>query len=162
MITQSALHQLFTYNKKTGQLFWKERQSSSCLENSPAGFSIPNGYISIKIKQKRYSAHRLIYIYHFGKAPKYIDHINRIRNDNRIENLRPATISQNNHNANLRKDNGSGIKGVSFYKKLNKWIAYINVNKKRVHLGYFDFIDDAFNAVSKKRKELHGEYASNG
>lgn len=66
-----------------------------------------------------------------------VDHINENKTNNMISNLRWATNGQNHMNTKLSKNNTSGIKGVSFHKPLNKWIAHIMINGKNKHLGYF-------------------------
>lgn len=75
-----------------------------------------------------------------------VDHINRIKSDNRQCNLRLVDRSQNCANRRMFKNNTSGYVGVHFYKPYSKWLAHIRVNKKRIHLGYFDSIEDAINS----------------
>ena len=87
-----------------------------------------------------------------------IDHKNNIKLDNNVTNLRWATLQENSMNQKLRSNNTSKYKGVTFDKRCNKWMAYIRINGKLKHLGYFDNIDDAINARVKKAKEIFGEY----
>ena len=87
-----------------------------------------------------------------------IDHINCNVLDNRRCNLRFATSAENNQNRQLGKNNSSGIKGVYWRKRENKWNAQININKKRIHLGYYENLDDARDAIRESRIELHGEF----
>jgi hypothetical protein len=162
MLTQAELHSLFTYDSINGCLVWKERHSSSARAGTKAGFIVDRGYISIKINQKRHQAHRLIFMYHHGYYPFFVDHINRNPSDNRIENLRPADFSTNNHNAGKRKDNTSGFKGVAFHKRLRKWQASICINRKQIHIGYFDTASIAYDAACKAREHYHQEYACHG
>jgi len=154
-INKQQLRELFNY--RDGSLYWILSPRSGIPDGSIAGCLGGSGYISITVNRKAYKAHRLIFLYHYGYLPQYIDHINRIKTDNRVENLRCATKSQNGINAKLRKDNTSGIKGVSKFGK--KWIAFIKNNKKRIHLGTFEDIRDAETAVCKKRFEIYGEFA---
>jgi hypothetical protein len=88
-----------------------------------------------------------------------IDHINRIRTDNRKENLRLCNSSQNNINKHKDIRNKSGYKGVSWAKNSNKWRAGIGYNYKYIKLGYFDNIHEAARAYNQKAKELFGEFA---
>lgn len=88
-----------------------------------------------------------------------IDHVNQNGLDNRRTNLRHATKSQNRANVSLRKDNKSGYKGVSLLKSYGKWRAYIQKDKKLLHLGFFDTPQEAAIAYNKKAKELFGEFA---
>ncbi len=105
--------------------------------------------------KKVISMHRLI----MGvPKEKLVDHQNRNTLDNRKENLRICTRSQNL--MNQKRVNGtSKYKGVFWYKRHSKWNAYISFNKKRLHLGYFENEIDAAKAYDKKAKELFGEFA---
>lgn len=93
---------------------------------------------------------------HKGELP---DHISGDGLDNRRDNLRIATNSQNQANRSAPQNNTSGYKGVHFYKPLQKWVAYIRVNYKRHHLGYFTTPEDAHQAYCKAAKSFFGEYA---
>lgn len=87
-----------------------------------------------------------------------VDHLNRIRNDDRIENLRWATSSEQNQNqVYTRNDNTSGVRGVNWNKRSAKWNARIVVNGTQLHLGFFDDIRDAEAAYLAKRRELGRE-----
>ena len=88
------------------------------------------------------------------------DHVNGDRFDNRIENLRVATRSQNIMNTIIRKDNTSGFKGVTWHKCKKKWVSHIGFKKEFIHLGYFTDKIEAAKAYDSKAKELHGEFAS--
>lgn len=71
------------------------------------------------------------------------DHHNRNRLDNRRKNLIPCTVQENNRNSSMRSDNTSGVKGISWDKKCQKWLSYIKLDDKFERLGYFQNIDDA-------------------
>lgn len=102
------------------------------------------GYVYFNINKKRYKAHRLAWLYCYGEFPKYvIDHINRIRNDNRISNLRDVPQYINCKNQNLSKRNTSGNSCVYFVKDRNKYRVKITYEKKIHELGYFKNIEDA-------------------
>jgi hypothetical protein len=94
--------------------------------------------------------------------PGHLDHINCVRTDNRIANLRPATHTQNMHNQNLRKTNKSGHKGVSWCNKTKKWHSQCMFERKKYHLGKFENIEDAIQAVESFRNARHGEFANHG
>lgn len=105
---------------------------------------------------------KLIFIHHIIKGRKEgydIDHINGNRLDNRIENLRFATRSQNKMNAKVYKNNKLGLKGVHFVEKTHKFRASITLNKKKSMLGTFKTKEEAARAYDKKAKELFGEFA---
>lgn len=88
-----------------------------------------------------------------------VDHYNGDTLDNRRDNLRIATSSQNKANMNKPKTNTSGYKGVSWHKPLNKWRVQIKVMGVSMHIGYFNDVRDAANAYNDKAYELFGEYA---
>lgn len=155
-ITQKALHEYFSYDN--GNLIWKIRKGR-IAKGSIAGYKQKNGYIYLQLNRKMLRIHRLIFLMHHGYMPKEIDHINRIRDDNRIENLREVTRMQNCMNASLRKDNTTNIKGVSYSKRDNMWQAYININQKRIPLGHFKSLFDAC-CIRKSYENKHfGDYA---
>ena len=111
------------------------------------------GYIRVCINKKMYTATHIIWKLVTGEFPDgEIDHINRVRDDNRWENLRLTDRSGNTHNTNLRKDNTSGLKGVHPDTKWDfRWRASIQINNKRVHLGSFTTLLDA--AAARKSAE---------
>lgn len=89
-----------------------------------------------------------------------VDHKNRKKNDNRKENLREANTSKNQMNSDIQSNNTSGIIGVTWYKKYNKWLARINSeSNKRINLGYYVNFDDAIIARLKAEKEYYKEFA---
>ena len=126
------------YDCVDGYLF-KKRKDKSGLQ---IGTTDRYGYVRTKIKGGSYSVHRLIWIWHYGSTEgKFIDHINGVKDDNRIENLRLATNMENQHNRKVNKNSTSGIKGV--YSKRGKYVAQITVNSRRVHLGYYKTAKEA-------------------
>ena len=154
MITQDRLKELFSYDAETGHLIWK-KTGKGRPKSLLAGTEAPNGYIVINVDYKRYMAHRLVWLYHSGVLPeKDIDHINNNRADNRIENLREATRSENMQNEKkARSTNKNGLLGVS--KNNGRWRAQIELNYKRTHIGYFDTPEEAHAAYLAKKRELH-------
>jgi hypothetical protein len=118
------------------------------------------GYKQIEISGKKKFIHRLVaeaFIPNPENKP-CVDHINNIRDDNRIENLRWASINENNQNKSMSKYNTSGFKGVFFDKTKNKWRAEIGFNGKSIKIGRFDTKEEANNARVKKAKELFTNY----
>ena len=118
-----------------------------------------DGYVFVKIDGQRYSAHRLIFFMAHGYCPEYIDHVDGNGLNNKIENLRPATLSQNKANQKKYSSNTSGVKGVYWCKPKNAWIAQIAYNNKRRTLGKFETKDLAAEFVNLAREMLHGSYA---
>jgi hypothetical protein len=88
----------------------------------------------------------------------FVDHINNIKTDNRIENLRWATVKENIFNSKIGKNNTSGVKGVSYKKTRNKWVAQIKINGKVTHIGSFDNKEEAIKARLKKSIEIQGQF----
>jgi HNH endonuclease/AP2 domain len=155
-ITQELIRETFDY--QDGKLIWKKSKKTDVV-GKVAGAVGGRGYVDIKINGKIHKAHRLIYILHHGHAPEMIDHRDCDKTNNRIENLRPATVSQNVCNREAPANSTSGIKGVRFHQRDKKWIAYAKINGKQKHLGTFESVDAAAIAATAARKELHGEYA---
>lgn len=154
-LTQEMLHQFFTYDETTGNLIRKFKIGKA-IEGKASQCKDRDGYLVIGVNQKLYRAHRLVWLYHKGEWPKKdIDHINRIRDDNRIENLREVTKSQNRQNNAVTKASKSGVIGVWLHKGTNKWCSSIGIGGKNVYIGSFDTIEEAAAAYQAKKKKLH-------
>lgn len=161
MISKEYLISLINYNHDTGEFRWIKTGKGRRL-NGIAGTK-SHGYILITINGTRYPAHRLAWLYVHGSHPKdCIDHINGNRSDNRISNLRQATNMQNHWNTKLRSTNTSGVKGVNFHKKAQKWCAEVWTDGKKNYLGLYEDIEEARRIVENFRKESHGEFANLG
>ena len=159
MLTQTRLKEVLEYDPTTG-IFTNRVSRSNMRAGSVAGCVTPNGYISISIDGKRYLAHRLAYLCVVGSfPPDHIDHINGIRDDNRLANLRVATRSENCRNSRKRSNNTTGYKGVWFDKRTGKFQAQIRINGKKKYLGLFLTPEEAHRAYAKAANTLHGEYA---
>lgn len=143
-LTQEESKKLFNYNQNTGKLFWKKDVSKKVKKGDEAGSVNSCGYCQIRIKEKNYKAHRIIWLHVHGYFPENpLDHINRDRLDNRIENLREVSQQCNLRNTGNFKHNTSGIKGVHFYKRVGKWCAKIMINRKSKSLGSYHDFDNA-------------------
>ena len=158
MLAQERLKELMSYDPAAGEFRWRVSRGPR-RAGSVSGCMNVRGYIQIKIDGKDYLAHRLAWLYVHGEFVQELDHINGIRTDNRISNLRPATRSQNNGNARKQSNNTSGLKGVSWYKRLQKWKAQITFNGRYIWLGIFDTREAAHAAYCAKSRELFGEFA---
>ena len=113
------------------------------------------------LTQSTHRVHRLVAIA-FIQNPdgkQCVDHINGVRSDNYVANLRWATLAENSHNVGISKANKIGFKGVSFHKRDQKYVARIRVNNKRIHLGYFNTAEEAYAAYCAKAAELFGVFA---
>ena len=166
MIADPDLYALFlecdkTFKYRDGLLVRRESIRGTELEY--LGRLMSNrGYVHVKIFNKLYKVHRLIFLLHHGYMPKCIDHIDRDPSNNKIENLREATSAQNQQNTKVRTDNTSGVKGVFWRKSEKKWSAQCIANGKRNSLGSFSNIEDAAAAVRQFREQHHGEFANHG
>ena len=121
-----------------------------------------HGYKHIHLNGKYKKVHRLVaeaFIPNPENKP-CVDHKNNIRDDNRIDNLRWATIKENCQNVSISSKNTSGYKGINWDKRSNRWRASIFENGLKVHIGYFESLDDAVKARQKKANEVFGEYTN--
>ena len=162
MITWERLNELLLYDEATGHLIWKVHMSKRIRAGNIAGYTDPRGYVFIRIFGRLYRAHRLVWFLHHREWPIMIDHKDHNRGNNRVGNLRPATASQNAANSKLYSTSTSGVKGVSFNKRRNKWKAQIRVNTNVTHIGYYANIEEAKEAYNKKALEVFGEFANIG
>lgn len=173
-LTQKYLKSILDYNSVTGVFTWRQRPidhfKNSHRQNiwnskhsgTVAGSMTPLGYWRITINNKSYRAHRIAWLYTYGRWPKdQIDHIDGNKLNNRIDNLRKANNSENNRNVGLKKTNKSGHKGVSWNNRDKKWQAYIGVNGRNKSLGSYDSAQEASEAYTQAAKIYHGDFARN-
>lgn len=159
ILSSVDLHALFEY--RDGDLFWRVPAGPRGLikAGSKAGTMHPDGYKSVRIKNIMLKQHRVIFHMFHGFCPKVIDHIDGNPSNNRIENLREATFSQNSWNSRGQARKLDGIKGVYWHKNKKLWIASCAINKRLHHIGYFQDKKDAEKAVMEFREKHHGEFA---
>lgn len=150
-------HTRFAYSN--GELFWKIKPCAWINVGDKVGSITEHGYLETKVNKKVYRLHRVIFLMHHGYLPKLVDHINGNKQDNRIENLRPANKSQNSSNAKIHSRNTSGIKGVSFSKKTGKWVVQVVKNSQNIYCGSYDNLELAELISIEARDKYHGEYA---
>lgn len=175
-----VLRRLIDYNPEAGELRWKERpvwmfsdsgsggrhgnwvRSNGRLAGKLALVSEKDGYLVGELFAQRQHAHRVAWAIYYGEWPSgQIDHINGIRDDNRISNLRDVTLAENSRNKRMHKNNKSGVIGVSWYPSTKKWAADIGIDGKRTRLGYFASIEEAA-AARKAAERKHGFHANHG
>jgi len=143
----------------SGDLIWAENYGPRARKGALVGCKDTHGYLQVKLSGKFVFVHRIIWYMHKFSLPEQIDHINRDRGDNRIENLRESCNLQNTQNAGLRKDNKHGCAGVG--ERHGKWFARIGCNGNRIHLGTFLTLEDAKNAyiAAKLKHHSHADAA---
>lgn len=156
-LTAEQLRARLDYDPSTGAFVWRD----GAKRGVRAGTLKAEGYRFIWIGGKQRLAHRLAWLYAYGEWPqKIIDHRNREKDDNRIVNLRQAGDSENQYNRGAPRNNTSGVKGVCWNEKHQRWQASITVNGRRRCLGAaFPTRDAAANAYAKAAAEFHGEFA---
>ncbi len=165
-ITSEELKRLLTYNHDTGAFNWKSRSDVSKSWNSryagkEAG-TLSNGYVKITINKKQHFAHRLAYLFMEGIAPNgEIDHIDGDKKNNRYVNLRVVTSTQNKRNMSIPRTNSSGLMGVRYREDKKKWVAYISIKNRFVHLGYYASRELAHSARLEAERE-HGFHCNHG
>lgn len=158
-MTTDLLSEVFYY--VDGNLFWKKSRSGVSDITKPAGcLDSASGYTKITVNGRQYGAHVLIWMLFNGPIPDglQIDHINRKENDNRIENLRLVTVSENARNRNISKNNSSGYNGVHYCPTRQgkpRWRAQITVEGEIIRLGTYKNKEDAI-AARKRADTLYG------
>lgn len=154
-------HDIFEY--RDGLLIRKVKVANVSKVGEVAGRVDKFGYVILKYRQKAYRCHRVVWEMHNGAIPKgmYIDHINQNRSDNRIENLMLVSNKENSNNRSLSSRNKSGINGVSWCKRENRWLVQAREFGETVFICYKDTIEEAALARSQYDK-LNGYHENHG
>jgi hypothetical protein len=149
---------------KDGGLYWKVDRGSQKCKGKKAGTLVTSGYLRVRIRElgKSFLVHRVIFFMHHGYFPEFVDHINCDKLDNRIENLRAATKSQNLMNKEKHKNNTTGFKNVYWMKKNKKWAVMLSANKKKKYFGSYDDLELAELVAIEAREKYHGVFANHG
>ena len=148
------------YDKKFGTFSWIDKPSPCISAGAEAGCTDSKGYRKIRFKGIGIACHRLVWFIETGYLPSIIDHINGNRSDNRIQNLRPCTTSENMMNSNISSRNTSGFKGVNQRKGRTLWDASIRIDGKLIILGSFKNKEDAILARKSGEEKYFGEFAA--
>jgi hypothetical protein len=161
VMTREELKKILRY--EDGHLLWIIKPSKRVNLGDVAGcVNKISGYHQIIINKKKYYTHRLVFLYHKGYFPKFIDHIDCNRLNNRIENLRPCTKSENGQNMLMHKDNKSGVKGV-YEDKHGNFIARSGmINGDRKYLGSYRTLSEAELVVMKHRESQVNKFINHG
>ena len=155
-LTQSNLAKFFDY--KEGQLFWKF-STGRVAAFSKAGSLGSHGYFQVKLMGKIYLVHRLIYTLINGQIPNNVDHIDGNKTNNKIENLRSCTQSENRMNACRSTSNKIGIKGVCWSKSNKCWRVQVKKQSKKVYDAFFDDLELAEFVAIEARNKHHGFFS---
>jgi hypothetical protein len=146
-------HYLWAYDAERGGFVWaRRRYNGQPKPGTPVGGSDGRGYRMTLLLGHKFKVHQLVWLWHRGALPPQpLDHINRKRSDNRIENLRLATDQQNVWNSN---PNAAGVK-----RWRKRWAAVIDVGGKKHYLGAFDTRQEATARYRAVAQEVRGEFA---
>lgn len=154
---------LFTYDRDSGVLYWRIRDRNTIRHKYVAGSyrGAKAGYRQVGIKGNVYLEHRIIMMLCFGHIPENaeIDHINHVRDDNRLCNLRFVTRSENRKNQSVSSKSTTGVTGVYFCKRLQKYRAQIKVNRQVHCLGCYNTLEEA--AAARAEANLKFNFNNN-
>lgn len=157
------IKEYFTYSEEHKGLIYKKITGATTrnkLGQKAGGIHPLYGYIAIKIRGRAFRAHRLVFLLHHGRWPSgELDHINGNNADNRIENLRESTRSQNCANRKTWTKKNK-YKGVCFFKSRNQWRSYIRINKKEHELGFSDTEELAAKSYDEAAIKAFGQFAN--
>ncbi|ECV1080054.1 hypothetical protein EBL29_21240 [Salmonella enterica subsp. enterica serovar Cerro] len=158
------IKEFISYDELTGEMKWIKSGRGITKGSPVAKAKLRNGYMKVNFKMKSYLAHRVAYSFIHGPIPDgmEIDHINGIKDDNRISNLRLATRMQNSMNVAINHRNTSGVKGVAWDAGRSRWIASVSANGETFNIGRFKSIHAAERAVINARNKTNGEFSNHG
>jgi hypothetical protein len=158
-LTVERLKELLSYDPESGEFHWLVDRGKNANKGKRAGTVNSKGYRVIQIDGKTLREHRLAWLYVTGSWPEHeVDHRDLDKLNNRFDNLRPATRSQNTSNKIVQANSLTGVRGVN-RRENGKYRAYIAVKGKRINLGTFDTLPLAHMAYIKAAVEHHGEFA---
>lgn len=157
-ISAERLREVVHYDPETGEFTNKVKRANAQVGKKLGGVNA-KGYIVIGIDDGIYLAHRLAWLHTQGAWPAQIDHINGIKTDNRLANLRNVSYTENNQNIRkARAGSKSGVQGVSSQKNTKRWRVKLQVEGKQIHIGYFDTPEQARAAYLEAKQRLYLGY----
>lgn len=161
IITHEELIYKVSYNPETGLFFWNHNFGSRAAAGEVIGSDDMHGYKTVRLNKKSYKLHRLAWFYVNAEWPKGdIDHINGMRSDNRISNLRDVTRKINLENRTVSSKNACGLYGVYYDKRKKKYYSAISQNNKKIHLGMFETPEAAHAAYLQAKINSHAGFVS--
>ena len=157
LLTLERVKEILTYEPETGVFRWRIARGSNAPAGAVAGSYATSGHWLIRIDGRNYRAHRVAWLYFYGQWPKnYIDHINGVRDDNRISNLRDVTRSVNQQNLRTAQSNSStGLLGVRAKRAKRVFDASIKVGPERIFLGSFKTAEEAHAVYLEAKRKYH-------
>lgn len=174
LVNEVQLRELFDYDPASGVLTWRKRgehwfkSQRDCqawntrYAGKPANYIHKLGYVVVRLFGRAYKGHRVAYAIHYGRWPTLqIDHINGVKTDNRIANLREVDNQTNARNTKIHRHNTSGFSGIYWHKRDRKWIARIGTTKAGSFIGAFKNLDDAI-AARKAAEKQYGFHPNHG
>jgi hypothetical protein len=173
VLTPEIARRLFSYDAETGKLYWNERPRSDFnsarhwngFNTKSAGKEVGTpskwGHLRFRIRKDSFQVHRVIWLMAYGEWPEQVDHIDGDPGNNRLENLREVNHLLNCRNAARRKDNSSGITGISRSSKSDRWVATIGDRGSQIHLGDYRTLEEAIAAREAAAKVL-GYHVNHG
>ncbi len=176
-VDPELLRALLRYDPETGALFWRERSPEMFIPSwevaagkaqewnarhagKPVFTTRTNGYLMGRVSSRALLAHRVAWAMHHGRwSEDYIDHINGVRDDNRLANLREVSVGENSRNCKRSSGNKSGVTGV--FRCGDRWRAFITYRRTIHRLGTFDTKEEA-TAVRKAAERRFGFHENHG
>lgn len=154
-------NQAFEY--RDGKLYWKiNTNPSKKLIGKEAGCKSSGAYGVVNLDGQAYSVHKVIFCMHNGFMPVVVDHINGIKDDHRLENLRAATHQSNNWNKVVQSNNKLGLKNISWHKQNQKYWVQLAKHGKKVVSVFVEDLELAELVAIEARNKYHGEFANHG
>lgn len=155
-LTRERLMELLSYDSASGDFTWNMRAGTRGTPGKLAGRLWNKQYRRISIDGQEHQAHRLAWLYVYGEWPiGEVDHINRIKDDNRIQNLRCIGRAGNQQNKGIPSNNKSGVKGVYWHHRDRVWMAGISVDGRKKYIGSFKDLTEASTAYREAKRRLH-------
>lgn len=154
--------ELFRYDYETGVLYWRRRNSNRIPKTLEAGTQRKSsGYLYVQVHGRLYLVHRVVMLMCYGFCGEglEVDHLNHVRNDNRLFNLRFVTRRENQRNQSLSSKSSTGVTGVYFSKARKKYVAQIMVDGEKIFLGRFETLEEA--AAARAEANLKFKFNNN-